>query len=168
MVWAFIFFAACSAVHVGPGRMETAMATPRPCTNLKQVLPSSSITSDTAISSLWSALYTFVNPAALHHFHSCSIVCAVLVSIALQTWGCPASSFPASSIRTICSSNSMAALFPDGVFFLDWPTWARLAIVSVFRATTCSALTDRRADLSWLACWFFRDPLMPHPNRSRQ
>lgn len=117
------------------------MATPRSCTNLKQVLPSSSITGsgDTAIFSSLASLCHSVVRTALQGFQGYSIVCAVLVSIAVKTWGCQFSFFSASSIHTICSSVSMAALFPDGVFFVEWPTWARLAIVSSSEPPSLSA-----------------------------
>jgi hypothetical protein len=113
--------------------------TARFCARLKQVLPSSSIT--TASSTAAGSTHLLALPpriflqsifsSSVDHIPSCSIVSLVLVPIALQRWGSTSSSFLASSIATIPASDNMQDPFPDGaVFFLEWPTWARLALVS--------------------------------------
>ncbi|KIW67309.1 hypothetical protein PV04_06573 [Phialophora macrospora] len=109
------------------------------CARLKQVLPSSSINtarSTAAGSTLLLALspprifLQSIFSSSVDHIPSCSIVSLVLVPIALQKWGSTSSSFLASSIATIPASDNMKDPFPDGaVFFLEWPTWARLALV---------------------------------------
>ncbi|OAP60650.1 hypothetical protein AYL99_05652 [Fonsecaea erecta] len=64
------------------------------------------------------------------HIADCSIISWVLASIALRKWGSSFSSFLASSIPTILFSGKMLAPVPEGaVFFLEWPMWARLALI---------------------------------------
>ncbi|EXJ58748.1 hypothetical protein A1O7_06178 [Cladophialophora yegresii CBS 114405] len=113
--------------------------TARFCSRLKQVLPSSSIT--TATSTAAGSTLLLVRPpppvflqsifsSPVDHIPSCAIGSLVLVPLALQKWGSTSSSFLASSIATIPASGNMQDPFPDGaVFFLEWPTWARLALV---------------------------------------
>lgn len=129
------------------------MATARFCAHLKQVLPIPTVTYHNAASSLalTPSFVQLATGAALHLFHSCSIVCeALVVSSTIQTWGCESSLFAVSSIRTLCLSISMPALFPDGsIFFLGWPTWARLAVVSLSK--TLMPFADECPDSRWSA-----------------
>lgn len=110
------------------GRASAKMAIPRTCTFLHQLLLSSLNPSIIALNR--ASLQSSIN-SPLHDIGSRTIVLLVLLSIALQTWGWSSPSFLVSSILCICSSLSMTPIIPaDAVFFLGWPTWAKLAVVS--------------------------------------
>lgn len=137
------------------GTNETA----RFSTQLKQVLSPSSVTAATGtnFTAIYSLPFTFCAPqislkpilsSSTDQFSNCSIIPLVLAFIAFQKWGSFSSFFLASSIGTLPFTDTMIDHFPEGtVFFLEWPIWARLAIVSclALRGWVRSVLTDSLA-----------------------
>ncbi|KIW46432.1 uncharacterized protein PV06_02104 [Exophiala oligosperma] len=68
----------------------------------------------------------------LDRIRSCSIVSLLFVFVALRKWDSATSSFLVPSNPPICYSRSMDrdhVLDPGAVFFVEWPTWARLCVV---------------------------------------
>lgn len=167
------------------------MASARFCTRLWQVLPSASVTAArlTAIDILVSlalplpqtGLQSSFISSSVDHIANCTIVFLVLVPIALQKWGSSFTSFLTSSIATKPVSGNMQDPFPEGrVFFLEWPTWARLAIVSsgaqswqallltrllASRCRTCSSPSPSTVNCLLLTCPGF-DPHRSVPDEA--
>lgn len=110
------------------GMASARMAFPRTCTIFIQLLPLSLSPGNYALNR--ASIQSSIN-SPLHNTRSRDIVSLVFSSIAFQSWGWSSPSFLLASILCICSSFSMTPIFPaDAVFFLGWPTWAKLAIVS--------------------------------------
>ena len=113
------------------------MASLRMYNMLRQVLSSLTNSSNIAVITLVvpSKLESLTRPSLppLDRIRSCSIIFLLRVRDALRKWDSATSSFLVPSIPTICYSRSMArdhVLDPGAVFFLEWPTWARLCVVS--------------------------------------
>lgn len=80
----------------------------------------------------------------LDRIRSCSIVSLLFVFVALRKWDSATSSFLVPSNPPICYSRSMDrdhVLDPGAVFFVEWPTWARLCVVSLHPHDLVTILT---------------------------
>jgi hypothetical protein len=102
--------------------------------------------------SLLRTLHQFIISTSLSHIPNCSILFLVPVLVR-QKWGpCSSSVLPSSIPNDLRFDNMINPIPGDRAFFVEWPTWARLAIVRADMLLSVGSLTDLFTRF-WVARW---------------